>query len=77
MSRICAVCGKGLQRGHRVSHAHNLSKRTWLPNLQRVRALVDGKPQRIRVCTRCLKKGRVTQNVRRKVRPETTTPPSS
>ena len=64
MSRKCDICGKGLQRGNRVSHAHNLSKRTWQPNLQRVRALVDGKPVRIRVCTRCLKKGLVTKNVR-------------
>jgi large subunit ribosomal protein L28 len=77
MSRICAVCGKGLLRGHRVSHAHNLSKRIWQPNLQRVRAIVDGRPRRIRVCTRCLKKGLVTKNVRRKVRPESTAPPAS
>jgi large subunit ribosomal protein L28 len=47
-----------------VSHAHNLNKRVWQPNLQRVRALVDGKPQRIKVCTRCLKKGLVVKNVR-------------
>ncbi len=64
MSRKCEICGKGLLRGNRVSHAHNLSKRTWLPNLQRVRAVVDGKPKRIKVCTRCLKKGLVTKNVR-------------
>jgi large subunit ribosomal protein L28 len=64
MSRKCDVCGKGLQWGHRVSHAHNLNKRVWQPNLQRVRALVDGKPQRIKVCTRCLKKGLVVKNVR-------------
>ena len=64
MSRICKLCGKGLQRGNRVSHAHNESKRVWYPNLQRVRALVDGKPRRIRVCTRCLKKGVVIKNTR-------------
>ena len=64
MSRICKLCGKGLQRGNRVSHAHNVSKRVWYPNLQRVRAIVDGKPQRIRVCTSCLKKGAVVKNTR-------------
>lgn len=64
MSRKCDICGKSAQWGNRVSHAHNLSRRTWQPNLQRVRAIVDGKPQRIRVCTSCLKKGLVQKNVR-------------
>ena len=74
MSRRCDICGKGLQRGNRVSHSHNLSKRTWEPNLQRVRAIVDGRPKRIRVCTSCLKKGRVQKNIRgarRPVEPQT------
>ena len=64
MSRKCDICGKGVIRGNRVSHAHNLSRRTWEPNLQRVRAIVDGKPKRLRVCTSCLKKGLVQKNVR-------------
>lgn len=64
MSRKCEICGKGIQRGNRVSHAHNLTKRIWQPNLQRVRAIIDGKPRRIRVCTRCLKKGLVQKNIR-------------
>ena len=64
MSRKCDICGKGILWGNRVSHAHNTTRRTWQPNLQRVRALVDGKPQRLRVCTRCLKKGRVQKNIR-------------
>jgi len=66
MSRICSICGKGLQRGNRVSHAHNISKRVWQPNLQRVRAIVDGKPKRVRVCTSCLKKGLVIKNSRQR-----------
>ena len=45
--------------GHNISHAHNLSKRRWLPNIQRVRAVVDGRPQYIKVCTRCLRSGKV------------------
>ncbi|MBP6874855.1 MAG: 50S ribosomal protein L28 [Candidatus Eisenbacteria bacterium] len=64
MSYRCDVCGKALQRGNKVSHAHNVSKRIWEPNLQRVRAVVDGKPCHIRVCTRCLKKGLVQKKVR-------------
>jgi large subunit ribosomal protein L28 len=62
MSRICDVCGKGILFGNQVSHAHNLSRRTWQPNLQTVRAIVDGKPVRLRVCTACLKAGRVVKN---------------
>jgi large subunit ribosomal protein L28 len=64
MSRSCDVCGKGIMFGNQVSHAHNLSRRIWQPNLQTVRALVDGKPVRLRVCANCLKSGRVVKNVR-------------
>lgn len=59
MARVCEICGKKPSVGHNVSHAHNLTKRRWLPNLQRVRAVVDGSVKRIRVCTRCIKSGRV------------------
>jgi large subunit ribosomal protein L28 len=59
MARRCEICGKGPGYGHNVSHANNKTKRRWLPNLQRVRALVDGRPRRIRVCTRCIKSNRV------------------
>ncbi|MBM3317368.1 MAG: 50S ribosomal protein L28 [Candidatus Eisenbacteria bacterium] len=72
MSMKCEICGKGLQRGNRVSHAHNVSKRVWKPNLQRVRAIVDGKPQRIRVCTSCIKKGTIEKNARMKPQAEPT-----
>jgi len=64
MSVKCDICDKRLQRGSRVSHAHNVTHRTWQPNLQRVRAVVDGKPCRMRVCTRCLKKGLVQKRIR-------------
>ena len=47
--------------GNTVSHAHNLSRRRWLPNLQKVRVNIDGRPQRIRVCTQCIKSGAVTK----------------
>jgi large subunit ribosomal protein L28 len=63
MARKCDVCQKGSQWGHKVSHAHNVSKRRWFPNLQTVRAIVDGKPMTIRACTRCLRSGKVRKNV--------------
>ncbi|MFQ6111304.1 MAG: 50S ribosomal protein L28 [Nitrospinota bacterium] len=63
MSRTCDICGKGPRSGHRISHAHNLSKRRWNPNLQRVRALVDGQPRRLRVCTRCIRTGKLAKAI--------------
>ncbi len=57
--------------GNNVSHAHNLTKRTWNPNLQRVRALVEGRVRNIDVCTRCLRSGKVTKAVRRSHKVET------
>ncbi len=50
----CYVCDKGVTYGNNVSHANNRTRRTWKPNLQTIRILVDGKPTRVRVCTRCL-----------------------
>jgi len=59
MAKVCEVCGKGPQFGNRISHAHNLTKRRWNPNLQTVRAIVDGGRRRMRVCTSCLRSGKV------------------
>jgi large subunit ribosomal protein L28 len=59
MSKQCEVCGKRTVTGRSISHAHNVSSRTWQPNLQRVRAVVDGTTRRIWVCTRCLRSGKV------------------
>jgi len=55
----CAICGKGVRVGMRVSHSHVRTKRTWAPNLQPVRTVINGKPVRMQVCTRCLKAGKV------------------
>lgn len=59
MAKICQICGKGPRFGNNVSHAHNVTKRRWNPNLQRVRAVVGGAVRRIRVCTQCIKAGKV------------------
>jgi len=58
MSR-CIVCNKGSVSGNLRSHAENKNRRTWKPNLQKTRIVVDGSPRRAYVCTRCLKSGRV------------------
>jgi len=61
MARVCEICGKGPITGHNVSHANNKTPRRWYPNLQRVRAVVDGAVRRIRVCTQCIKSNRVAK----------------
>ena len=57
--RQCAVCGKRPSVGNSVSHANNKTKRRWNPNLQRVRANLEGTVKYIKVCTRCLRSGKV------------------
>ncbi|HLV60965.1 MAG TPA: 50S ribosomal protein L28 [Fredinandcohnia sp.] len=61
MARRCEVCNKGPLVGNKVSHANNKTKTRSLPNLQRVRVLVNGQARRMRVCTRCLKANKVTK----------------
>ncbi len=61
MAHRCDICGKGPAVGNNVSHAHNVTKRRFMPNLQRVRAVVDGSVRRIWVCTQCIKSGRVVK----------------
>ena len=61
MANTCDICSKGRLVGNKVSHSNIKTKRVQRPNLQRVHAMVDGSPRRIRVCTRCLRSGRVTK----------------
>jgi large subunit ribosomal protein L28 len=61
MAQVCEICGKGSQLGNRISHAHNVSRRQWKPNLRAVRAVVNGQAKRIKVCTRCLRSGKVVK----------------
>ena len=63
MSRKCSICDKGPQYGNRVSHAHNLTRHRWLPNLQKIRFEQNGKVQRGYVCTRCIRTGSVKKVV--------------
>jgi large subunit ribosomal protein L28 len=74
MARKCDYCGKKTESGGMIARrglakkdggvglrttGHSLRK--FKPNLQKVRALVDGKPTRVRICTRCLKSGRIVK----------------
>ncbi len=74
MAKVCYICGKrtiagrtikrrGLAKkkggvGQRIT---GITRRRFLPNLQRVRAIIDGKTKRVRVCTKCLKAGKITK----------------
>lgn len=64
MSRVCSICGKRPLKGHNVSHANNKTKRLFMPNLQTVKArLSNGTVRRIKVCTSCIKSGRVEKAI--------------
>jgi len=55
MSKICEICGKKPMVGSNVSHAHNVTKRRFNPNLQRVRTISNGRVKKMVVCTNCIK----------------------
>ena len=63
MAKMCAICGKKPAVGNNVSHAHNKSRRRWLPNLQRIKANITGSVKRIQVCTSCIRSGKVVKAV--------------
>jgi large subunit ribosomal protein L28 len=59
MAQRCEICGKGPLTGNNISHAHNVTRRRWNVNLRRIRAKVNGVAKRVRVCTACIRSGRV------------------
>ncbi|MBU0673351.1 MAG: 50S ribosomal protein L28 [Proteobacteria bacterium] len=66
MSKQCEICGKKPATGNNVSHAHNKTRRRWLPNLQKVRVAVSsGGNKQMRICTRCIRSGAVVKPLAR------------
>lgn len=63
MAKVCEICGKRPSTGHKVSNSYRHTKRRWLPNLQPVRAQTPSGARRLRVCTSCLKAGKVRRAV--------------
>jgi len=74
MARICEITGIGPTKGNKIwrsgkpkreggigQHVTAITKRRFLPNLQRVKAVIDGEVRYVRVSTRALKKGLVTK----------------
>jgi large subunit ribosomal protein L28 len=63
MARKCAICGKKTVYGNSVSHAHNKTRRVWKPNLVKVKTRVAEKNTTLKVCTRCLRSGKVEKRL--------------
>ncbi len=76
MPRVCEFCGKRTRVGNNVTRrglakakggvgrrVTGRTKRKFEPNLQKVRALIDGQAKRVRICTRCLKSGKIVKPV--------------
>jgi large subunit ribosomal protein L28 len=63
MSWKCEICGKSVQTGNNVSHAHNKTRRTFKPNLQRIKINVNGTVKKAKVCTKCIRSNKVTKVV--------------
>ena len=59
MAQRCEICGKKPLTGNRISHAHKVTSRRWNLNLRRIRVRVNGVQKRLRVCTACIRDGRV------------------
>jgi large subunit ribosomal protein L28 len=67
---VCELCGKHPSFGNTISRlgknavrrrVKSTRRRRWNPNIQRVRAIVDGRVRRIDVCTSCIKAGRIVK----------------
>ena len=63
MAKVCDICGKKPVYGHNVSHSNKMTNRRWEPNLQKVKVVVDGKNQSLRVCTACIRSGKIQKAV--------------
>ncbi len=59
MAQVCEICGKGPVSGNNVSHARNKTRRRWMPNLQKIKIILQGRVKRAKVCTRCIKSDRI------------------
>jgi large subunit ribosomal protein L28 len=52
----CQLCGKAPTFGNNVSHAHNLTRRMWKPNIQKATLTLDGGVSvQMKLCTKCLR----------------------
>lgn len=59
----CEICDKDVKFSLQVSHSHRRTARTWKPNVQTVKANVNGHTKKMHVCTKCLKSGKVQRAI--------------
>ncbi len=62
MSKVCEICNKGALHGSKVSHSNKKSKKTWSVNIKKIKAIIGSTPKTVKVCTRCLRSGKVNRN---------------
>lgn len=62
MSKVCQICGKRPTAGRSISHSHRVTNRTFKPNIQRVTVVQNGHAQKMNVCSKCLKSGKVARS---------------
>ena len=72
MARQCVLCNKGPTTGNLVSHSNIKTRTRWLPNLKRMKAVINGTTQTIRACTRCIRTGKIVRPVKRTYKPDVT-----
>ncbi len=63
MAKICEICGKRPIYGHSISHSHKLSNRRWEPNIQKIKVNINGQNMRLKVCTGCIRSGRIKKAI--------------
>jgi len=73
MAKVCDYCDKGPTSGNLVSHSNIKTRTRWLPNLHRMKAVINGTTKTIRVCTRCIRSGKVVRPMKRTYKAETKT----
>lgn len=61
MANVCEYCGKGRMVGNNVSHSKRHTKRVFRPNIQRMRAVINGAVKKVKICTRCLRTGKIVK----------------
>ncbi len=59
----CSICNKGVHFGSKISHSNRKSNRQWKPNIKKIKALVDGSPKKVAVCTKCIRSNKVERAI--------------
>lgn len=72
MARTCQFCEKGPVSGNLISHSNIKTRTRWLPNLKRMKAVVNGTTMTVRACTRCIRSGLVVRPTKRTWKPTAT-----